>query len=313
VPAGAAPRRADDALAVQLAAHVTDRDRAICDALYEHRVLTATQLAQLHFTSIERARKRLAVLHQLGVLERFRPHREQGSHPYHYLLDRLGAQLVAAQRGLDQTNLDWARAKTLRLAISAQLAHLIEASGFFTRLAQALRQTSGARLLEWSGQRRCARRWGDLVRPDGHAHLALPTGRLQIWLEWDRGTEPHARLRDKLDRYEELALALALEPPLLLLFVAPGERRERHIIDGLRRAEGVRVLATTAGRHDADPLAPNWVAPHAERRVALADLATTTSAAPGHQPRRNHDLLPGSSAGPYRPEPTITEPDGPPT
>jgi hypothetical protein len=81
VPAGAAPPRADDALVATIAAHVTERDRAICEALYEHRVLTATQLAQLHFASIERARKRLAVLHQLGVLERFRPLREQGSHP----------------------------------------------------------------------------------------------------------------------------------------------------------------------------------------------------------------------------------------
>jgi hypothetical protein len=89
--------------------------RTICEALYEHRVLTATQLAQLHFGSLERARKRLTLLHQLGVLGRFRPHRKQGSHPYHYLLDRLGAQLVAAERGLDLADLDWTRAKTLRL------------------------------------------------------------------------------------------------------------------------------------------------------------------------------------------------------
>jgi hypothetical protein len=117
----------------------------------------------------------------------------------------------------------------LRLATSAQLGHLIEASGFFTRLAQALRVAPGAALLEWSGQRRCAQRWGDLVRPDGHARLALPTGDLEICLEWDRATEQHARLRDKLDRYEELALGL----PLTLLFVAPDQptrrtRRSRH-------------------------------------------------------------------------------------
>jgi hypothetical protein len=114
MPAGAASPRADDALVAALAAHVTPRDRAICEALYEHRVLTATQLAQLHFNSLERARKRLTILHQLWVLERFRPHRDQGSHPYHYLLDRLGAQLVAAERGLDLADLDWTRAKTLR-------------------------------------------------------------------------------------------------------------------------------------------------------------------------------------------------------
>ncbi|MGH2946537.1 MAG: replication-relaxation family protein [Solirubrobacteraceae bacterium] len=310
MPAGAASPRADDALVAALAAHVTDRDRAICEALYEHRVLTATQLAQLHFNSLERGRKRLTLLHQLGVLDRFRPHRAQGSHPYHYLLDRLGAQLVAAERGLDLADLDWTRAKTLRLAGSAQLQHLVEASGFFTRFAHALRRAPDGALLSWSGQRRCAQRWGDLVRPDGHARLALPAGRLDVWLEWDRATEPHARLRDKLDRYDELALAL--DQPLTLLFVAPGERRERHILHGLQPADDVRVLTTTAERHHADPLARNWLAAGAERRVALAELATT-SAAPGLRPGRERPPLSGSSAGPQRPELTITDRDEPPT
>jgi hypothetical protein len=269
MPAGAGSPKGEDALVAALAARVTTRDRAICETLYEHRVLTANQLAQLHFNSPERARQRLAVLHQLQVVERFRPRREHGSHPYHYLLDRLGAQLVAAQRGLDVTDLDWTRAKSLRLATSAQLRHLTEASGFFTRLAQALRHTPNAELQTWWGQRRCAQAWGDLVRPDGHARLALPTGQLDVWLEWDRGTEPHARLRDKLDRYEELALAL--EHPLTLLFVAPSERREHHILDRLPSAGGVRVLTSTAERHHADPLARNWLTAGAERRAALGE------------------------------------------
>jgi hypothetical protein len=294
VPAGAGSPKGEDALIAALVARVTARDRAICEALYEHRVLTATQLAQLHFNSPERARQRLAVLHQLQVLERFRPHREHGSHPYHYLLDRLGAQLVAAQRGLDVTDLDWTRAKSLRLATSAQLRHLIEASGFFTRLAQALRHTPNAELQTWWGQRRCALAWGDLVRPDGHARLTLPTGHLDIWLEWDRGTEPHDRLRDKLDRYEELALAL--EHPLTLLFVAPSERREHHILDRLPAAGGVRVLTTTAERHHADPLARNWLTAGAERRAALGE--PTSRPQIEARPTRRPEARPGQRLSP---------------
>jgi Replication-relaxation len=275
VPGDAPPPKAEDVLVAALAARVTARDRAICEALYEHRVLTATQLAQLHFNSPERARQRLAQLHQLRVVERFRPHREHGSHPYHYLLDRLGAQLVAAQRGLDVADFDWTRAKTLRLATSSQLRHLADASGFFTRLTCALRHTPDAGLLTWWGQRRCTQAWGDLVRPDGHARLALPTGRLDVWLEWDRGTEPHARLRDKLDRYEELALAL--EHPLTVLFVVPSERREHHILDRIPAASSVRIITTTAERHHADPLARNWLAAGAERRTALGELTLPTT------------------------------------
>jgi hypothetical protein len=132
-------------------------------------------------------------------------------------------------------------------------------------------------LLEWSGQRRCAQRWGELVRPDDHARLALPTGRLEAWLERDRATEPHARPRDKLDRYEELALALG--QPLTLLFVAPASGASATSSDGLRPTDGVRVLTTTVERHDADPLAANWLIAGVERRVALADLATPSAAA----------------------------------
>jgi hypothetical protein len=302
VPVGASPK-GEDALVAALATRVTARDRAICETLYEHHVLTAPQLAQLHFNSPERARQRLVALQRLGVLERFRPHREQGSHPYHYLLDRLGAQLVASQRGIDVADLDWTRAKTLRLATSIQLQHLVEASGFFCRLAHALHHTPGAGPPVWWGQRRCGHAWGDLVRPDGHARLTLPTGQLDVWLEWDRGTEPHDRLRDKLDRYEELALAL--EHPLTLLFVAPSEHRERHILDRLPAASGVRVLTTTAERHHANPLARNWLAVGAQRRVGLGELATTFTARPGPSPGRASIPLSGSSAGPAHPDPTF--------
>jgi hypothetical protein len=50
---GASSPKAEDALVAALAARATARDRAICEALYEHRVLTATQLAQLHFRADE--------------------------------------------------------------------------------------------------------------------------------------------------------------------------------------------------------------------------------------------------------------------
>jgi hypothetical protein len=304
--------RADRELLGLLAERLTERDRDICCSLHEHRVLTATQLCELHFNGIERARKRLAQLHQLRVLERFRPFRQYGSAPYHYLLDQLGAQLVASERGLQPADIGWSRADALALATSSQLTHLVEANGFFTCLTSALCRTSEATLLEWWGQRRCARAWGELVRPDGHARLALPGGELELWVEWDRSTEPQARLQDKLDRYEELALAL--ERPLTLLLVVPSERRERHAHQALQPSPDVSLLTTTAARHQADPLALNWLAPGGERRLSIAELAR------GHSPisfdpaaRSVLGRAPqlGSSAGTSHPAYTkpITAPD----
>ncbi len=93
------------------------------------------------------------------------------------------------------------------------------------RLGQALRQTPGAALAEWRGQRRCAEAWGELVRLDASPKLQLRAGPLEIWLEHDRSTETHARLQEKLDRYDELAPAL--EQPITLLLTLTSDRREQ--------------------------------------------------------------------------------------
>jgi hypothetical protein len=265
--------KAEEQLAGAIARRITGRDRQIADALYEHRVLTAQQLYELYFVTLERARERLTQLHQLPLVERFRPYRQYGSHPYHYLLAQAGALLVASERGVEVAELDWARAKTLRLASSQQLRHQVEANGIVTRLAQALRATPSAGLIEWRGQRRCAQTWGELVRPDSYLRLQLPAGPLELWLEHDRSTETHARLQDKLDRYEELALAL--EQPIALLVTLTSDRREQEARRALRPAGDVLLLTTTLERHCADPLAANWLPAHSQSRIALTDLART--------------------------------------
>jgi hypothetical protein len=55
------------------------------------------------------------------VFDRFRPYRRAGSYPYHYLLDEPGAAVVASERGLEPRELDWSRARSLKLASSSQL------------------------------------------------------------------------------------------------------------------------------------------------------------------------------------------------
>jgi len=57
--------RVEENVAGAIARRITERDRQIADALYEHRVLTAQQIYELHFDKLERARERLAQLHQL--------------------------------------------------------------------------------------------------------------------------------------------------------------------------------------------------------------------------------------------------------
>jgi hypothetical protein len=206
------------------------------------------------------------------VLDRFRPYRPSGSAPYHYLLDQLGAAVVASERGLETEDLDWSRTQALKLASSTQLAHLIETNGFFVSLIAAARPRDDVEVVAWWGQRRCAGAWGELVRPDGYAALTCNAAQLGLYLEWDRGSETLARIEDKLVRYGELEAAL--ERPLTLAIVAPTEGRERELLRVLRRAAVTPVLLTTAGRHAADPLGENWLGKDGEKRRSL--VRTTT-------------------------------------
>ena len=88
----------------ELANHLTDRDREIALALYEHRILTSSQLALLFFSGRRRAMDRLLFLYRQRVLDRFYPPRPfaLGKPQAHWLLDEAGAHIVAACLGMDR-------------------------------------------------------------------------------------------------------------------------------------------------------------------------------------------------------------------
>ena len=62
----------------------------------------------------------------------------------------------------------WRRGLAHDLAASQRLAHLVGVNGFFTALLRSARTRPGCRLEEWWSERRCAREWGEVVRPDGY-------------------------------------------------------------------------------------------------------------------------------------------------
>jgi hypothetical protein len=76
----------------ELARHLTERDRAIALALYEHQLLTTDQLTLLFFSSRRRAQDRLRFLYEERVLDRFYPPRPYGlgKPQAHWLLDEAG-------------------------------------------------------------------------------------------------------------------------------------------------------------------------------------------------------------------------------
>jgi hypothetical protein len=265
VPGGLG-RRAPDLLRAA-AERLTDRDRYLCRMLAEHRVLTTDQVVDIAFDSAITARHRLGVLTSLRLVDRFRPYRQAGSAPWHYVLDVLGAAVAWED---DETALtSWRRDKALAIATSSRLGHLVGTNGFFTALIRSARRSSGrCRLRTWRSERRCAAEWGDLVRPDGFGEWAEGGVDVRFFVEWDMGTERLERLAGKLPGYGDLAAVLG--DAAWVLFALPTPRRENAARSSLKTAQ-VPVATAVLGPGES-PAGQMWLPLEERRRRRLIDL-----------------------------------------
>ncbi|WP_033293131.1 replication-relaxation family protein [Amycolatopsis jejuensis] len=278
-----------------LAGHLTARDRWLCRMLFEHHVLTSTQIIDIAFPSRRAANLRLRNLYQWGVVHRFQPHRDRGSHPMHYVLDTAGAVALAREDGIDPRELGYNREREIGRAFSLQLAHTVGCNGLFTALIHRALQpgTTGA-LTTWWSAARCGRHWGDIVTPDGYGRWREADRDIEWFIEFDFGTETLTRLARKLARYERLAENTGITTPVLVWL--PTAAREanarRAFADALRalnRPDRVPV-ATTSGETTDDPLdmaAPRWRRVEDTRttgRVRLTELPVLWPELPASPP-----------------------------
>ena len=223
---------------MRLAGRLTDRDRQIAEDCFEHRVLTTEQLRLLHFTTQRIATRRLGKLHQLRVLERFRPTFQlgEGSSPHHWILGPAGAYVVAAGRGLDRDQLPWTRQPPETVAKSAALDHRRDTNEFATLLIEEVRAAGGT-VPEWRGERGARDLLDGIVIPDSYLILQRPSAPpLHLLLEIDRSTEDHGRLLTKARRYAKAIPRSTLRHSnVLVLLVVPSARRAQTVAATLAR------------------------------------------------------------------------------
>jgi hypothetical protein len=260
--------RADAALLAYATAHLTARDRSIADLLYEHQVLTTAQLTDVAFDSLRRAQRRLLQLHALRVIDRVRPIAERGSAPHHWILDEIGASIVAAERAQPIEALHWRRDRAVAVATSSRLPHLVGSNGLFTQLIRYARDHEDYQLATWWSERRCATVTGHLVRPDGYGIWQHGTKRTPFLLEYDRGTEPLHRIAAKLDGYSRLAAARGHTPVLIYLPSAAREANVWRAIGGHLLAADVATSWPGAGH----PAEAAWARRTSTCRGPIADL-----------------------------------------
>ena len=253
---------------LELVGRLTGRDRTICRLLYEHRVLTTCQIADVGFASLRKAQERMALLHRLEVTDHFRPRSWAGTGPYHHTLGPAGAAVIAAERGVEARDLAWRRDGATALAASQRLGHLVGTNGFFTALVRSARRHPGSELAEWWSEGRCAAVWGQMVRPDGYGVWVDGDRRLPFLLEYDCGTERLARLQGKLPGYARLARAAKHPTWVLFCFGSPArEAAARKVL----RHPAVPV-ATAVVERGATPDEAVWLALCDTERRRLVDL-----------------------------------------
>jgi predicted transcriptional regulator len=280
---------------LQVQASLTERDHLLLFWLADHGLLTSDQIANALYPSLDYAQRRLRRLTALGVIGRFRPQKpDGGSYPYHYVLDQLGVDVVAAQRGEEPPRRTQARDRRRHLTSRANLPHLLGVNQFFTDLSGYARThpEAEAHLERWWPASRCQQMgalahseqfspetWGYIpsIRPDGHGIWAENGQRVFFFLEYDTGTESLPRLVDKLTGYRALERKLRHTngwPVLFWLHSSARERNLHHLLTQIKPAvpvaTGARDFAHLTGRTPAEAV---WhLHGHSEGPLRLADL-----------------------------------------
>ncbi|MFD2415358.1 replication-relaxation family protein [Amycolatopsis pigmentata] len=301
-----------------LAWRLTPRDKWIIRMLHEHRVLTIHQLTDLTFPSARAARMRLRELYAWRVVDRFQPFVSVGTAPMHYVLAPAGATVLAAEDGLDVKDLRYRHDRAYGIAHSLRLAHIVGVNEWFTALVAASRTSSGEEALTaWWSETRCARHFGDLVKPDGYGRWTNHGTEIEFFLEYDFGTEPLTKLAGKLTGYAALAASSGITTPVLVwLTTARREAAARRLLhrawQTLDNPRSVPLATATA-----DLLSPDATPSPAEEVWLPLDtvgganarwtLHRLTAAWP-HVPPANTPDKPGSDLEPMSDSPLVIAP-----
>jgi hypothetical protein len=253
-----------------LAGRLTERDRQLCRLLLEHRVFTSHQLTQLAFNHLDTAEDRLRTLTTLGVLDRFRPRRDTGSAPYHYVLGPLGAATLAAEQGITVADLGYRRATTLAVAHNRRLPEILAVNGFFIALAGYRRHHPDTELALWLSQQRCQATWGRLVQPHGFGRWRDHDTVLGFFLHYHSHQQPISQLIAALAGYDDLAQATPQLATNLLVWLTSTHREAQ-----LHRTVPLRsyLVATATPSEGTNPADAVWrPLGSAGPRRRLADL-----------------------------------------
>jgi hypothetical protein len=205
---------------------LSDLDLRILDLLSTHRVLTQNQLAAVNpETPARTLRYRCARLARHGLCGRTRPYRERGSAPNHLWPTRRGEAIVSGSpppKGGER-----------REPNPLFLSHAAGLSEIYVALVRTLPEADAREPFETSLRKKRA------IAPDVFIEISDSGHALLAFIELDRGTMSHRRLKQKAAGYAEYAKAEAWRERHrfcpALLFLTTTEKRARSFLAVMER------------------------------------------------------------------------------
>lgn len=222
---------------------LTSRDREVLIGLFEARVFTLKQIAQLYFDDrYEMTKKRLQKLKAAGYV-RHRP--RPPSQPAALVLAKKG--FLAVQHAAELARypeIPWNRFYKRTQIADSTLKHELAVSDVRVSLLSAIRERTDLELLEFATwpslicfEARIPSKRDGLtykktvtVKPDGFLHLRQhfpdrPPRDLRFYLEVDRGTESQRVLLDKTRAYQDYS---NINNAFRVIFIFEGSKRLDH-------------------------------------------------------------------------------------
>lgn len=226
--------------AVTIARRLDSRQREILRALFDHELLLTYQLKVLFFSSVRRCQQVLRGLLDEGLVERDYPSQEigVGKGQSHWTLTELGVRVVAVMLGMPRSQIEWMPRQSFHAA-DRHLQHLLGINRFFVSLVEASLLHADHGLEKWVTERyvRTRKSW---IRHDGFGRYQHPGGACDFYFEYDRVTEWHDQLVNKLRGYVLMAIKWTEdENPkefVNVLVVVPTEKRETAFDRALKAA-----------------------------------------------------------------------------
>ena len=236
---------------------LTARDRQVVQAVYFHRFLRQDQLQTLLFPSSWSAQYRLVRLYQHGFLNRVFTPVQFGSGRPVYCLDDRGADLIAADLGLDRQAISWNR-KHNRIG-GPFLEHTLAVNDVWIALQLASRRRS-CQIETWLDESELKRQHGRkdqrvpvrgadgrtrkvAVIADGYFVLHWSGKRAHFFLEVDRATIANKRWMQKIRAYIEYYRSGKYQAryqarSLRILTVTTGDKRLANLKASTEKARG---------------------------------------------------------------------------